>query len=182
MNNEQQGLLKRQFYILKWFVYHLTYYRILSQRYEEHNLKNEFWTLTIDAHLLRASVQWCMVFGSDTTNPTHWKRLFTKASEESHFRQELFTATCFDQDTWQEYWESMTGFRNKYAVHEFEFTKPVPDFAPALTVVHYYDNWMRNFTCPGTLQECPLISFEQSLRTSVVPLLEKVLKVTTEHC
>jgi hypothetical protein len=55
MNNVQQGLLKRQFYILKWFVYHLTYYRILSQRYEEHNLKNEFWTLTIGSGCMSGS-------------------------------------------------------------------------------------------------------------------------------
>jgi hypothetical protein len=165
------------------FIYHLIYYRVLLKGYREHQLQNEFWTLTIDAHLLRAVTNWCMVFGSDKSEPTHWKQLSITDSTELYkrFREGLFEATELKQHTWRQYWKSMVDFRNKYAVHrELEFKNPVPDFDPALAVVYYYDNWVRRFIRPDTLQEPPLESFALSLRKSVVPLVEKLLAVTGE--
>jgi hypothetical protein len=181
--NYEQPVFIHQFPIVKWFIYHLTYYRVLSMGYKEHQLRNEFWTLTIDAHLLRATINWCMVFGSDQSNPTHWKRL-TSAKPLAHYQSfyaGFFRETGFDQNRWSQYWESMTDFRNKYAVHrELEFKNPVPDFDPALAVAYYYDNWVRRVISPDRLEEPPLKPFALSLQKSVAPLVEKLLEVTGE--
>lgn len=177
----ESDVFKNQFAIVKWFVYHLTYYRILSKGYREHQLQNEFWTLTIDAHLLRAAIDWCMVFGSDKTNPTHWKRLSITDSKllNESFREGLFRATGLDRNTWQQYWKSMTDFRNQYAAHrELEFSSPVPNFDTALAAAYHYDDWVRRVISPDTFAEPTLKSFAISLQKSVVPLVEKLLEVT----
>ena len=181
--NYEPEVFRKQFPIVKWFVYDLIYYRALSKSYKEYGLQNEFWTLTIEAHLLRATIDWCMVFGSDTSNPTHWKRLFIIESDARYqsFREGLFNATGLDRDTWQEYWERMTDFRNKYAAHrELEFANPVPNFDTALAVAYYYDNWVRRVISPDTCAEPTLESFALSLHQSVAPLVEKLLEVTRE--
>jgi hypothetical protein len=116
-----------QFPIVKRFVYHLIYYRVLLKVYQARQLKNEFWTLTIDAHLLRAVTNWCMVFGSDKTEPTHWKQLSITGSRALYksFREGLFEATDLNPHSWRQYWKSVVDFRNKYAVHrELEFKQP----------------------------------------------------------
>ena len=182
--NYNQEVFKSQFPIVKWFVYHLIYYKALLNCYKDHQLQNEFWTLTIDAHLLRAAINWCMVFGSDESNLTHWKRLAVTELEECHknFREGLFKATGLKQDTWQQYWKSMTDFRNKYAAHrELPFTNPVPNFDTALAVAYYYDNWVRMIIYPDTFAEPTLELSALSLQKSVVPLVEKLSKVTKEH-
>ena len=58
----------RQFPLVKQFVHHLIYYRELVRVYRDLHLKSAFWTATIDAHLSRASLLWCMVFGSEGSN------------------------------------------------------------------------------------------------------------------
>lgn len=179
--NYESEVFKNQFAIVKLFVYHLTYYRVLLKGYKEHQLQNEFWALTIDAHLLRATINWCMVFGSDTNNPTHWKRLSITDSIllKEHFREGLFQATGLDQDTWRQYWESMTVFRNQYAAHrDLEFSSPVPNFDIALVVAYFYDDWVRRVISPDTFVEPILESFAISLQTSGVPLVGKLLEVT----
>jgi hypothetical protein len=129
-----RNVFMTQFEIVKMFIYHLTYYRTLRSGYEEYRLQNEFWTLTIDAHLLRAAINWCMVFGSDN-NQTHWKRLVKRSkSRVRSFREGLFQETGMDEERWKQYWESMTTFRNKWAAHRElrEFTDRVPIFDTAL--------------------------------------------------
>ena len=76
-----------QFPLVKRFLYHLLYYRTLHEAYIRNQLQSEFWTHTIDAHLLQALINWCMVFGSDGCNPTHWKKL---SLTQSHELQEGF--------------------------------------------------------------------------------------------
>jgi hypothetical protein len=140
-----------QFPIVKWFVAHLTYYRTLSNGYKEHGLQNEFWTMTTDAHLIRATMHWCMVFGSDS-NPTHWKRLVMQSERlAKSFRAGLFETTGLDRKYWQQYWKSMTKFRDKYAAHRElkEFADPVPNFDTALAVACHYDRWVRNIISPA---------------------------------
>jgi hypothetical protein len=160
----------------------LTYYRVLSKGYKAHPLQNEFWTLTIDAHLLRATTDWCMVFGSPK-NPTHWPRLSITDSQRINesFREGLFKATGLDQKTWTQYWKAITDFRNRYVAHcELEFSSPVLSFDTALIVAYCYDNWVRRVISPDTLDEPTLESFAISLQKSVVPLVEKLLEVTRD--
>lgn len=170
-----------QFPIVKLFVYHITYYRALSKAYHESKLENEFWTLTIDAHLLQATIQWCKVFGSDGCNPTHWKNLSQSQSKLLHesFREGLFLQTGLDQKVWKHYWEEILDFRNNYAAHSaLEFSKPVPSFDNALKVTYYYDNWIRKIILPDTFAEPFLESFASNLDVSVKPLINRLIEVT----
>jgi hypothetical protein len=84
--NFEQKVFMHQFPIVKMFIYHLIYHRVLLKSYQEHQLQNEFWTLTIDAHLLRAVTNWCMVFGSDKSEPTHWKQLSITDSKPHYIK------------------------------------------------------------------------------------------------
>ena len=172
-----------QFPIVKGFVYHLTYYRALLTGYRERGLQDEFWTLTIDAHLLRATINWCMVFGSDKTNPTHWKRLSAKESEKLYksFRSGLSQETGLNEQQWQRYRNSMVDFRNKYAAHrEWNFNNPVPNFDIALAVAYHYDNWVRNVISPDVFDEPPIEEFAISLYRSSTQLIGKLFGVTID--
>jgi hypothetical protein len=172
----EHKVFSNQFLVVKGFVDHLICYRVLWKGYQEHHqLQNEFWHLTIDAHLLCALTNWCMVFGSNT-EPTHWKRLSIADSKALHksFREGLFEATNLKQDTWRQYWKSVVDFRNKFAVHrEPGFSGRVPNFDMALTVAYYYDAWVREIISPDWVDEPPLESFAETLRNSMVPVVEK---------
>ncbi len=167
-----------QFPVVKRFVYHLVYYRTLSEAYSDSHLQNEFWTLTIDAHLLQAAIHWCMVFGSDGCNPTHWKKLLPDQSEtlRQNFCDGLFGQTDLTQQTWESYWRKIVDFRNDYAAHRaLEFSRPVPHFDMALKVACYYDNWIRNVISPDIFDEPPLEAFALTLTQSVQPLVKSSL-------
>ena len=62
-------LFSDQFLLVKRFLYHLFYYRTLHKEIQTHPVHSEFWTHTTDAHLLQASIYWCMVFGSMPKTP-----------------------------------------------------------------------------------------------------------------
>ena len=66
--NYNSDVFEEQFPLVKRFVHHLTNYRALHAAYVEYRIQSEFWTHTI-AHILQATINWCMVFGSDTRNP-----------------------------------------------------------------------------------------------------------------
>jgi hypothetical protein len=77
---------------------------------------------------------------------------------------------------YNQYWKSMTDFRNKYAAHrELNFINPVPNFDTALKVAFFYDQWVRKVIFPATIDEPPLESFAQSLEESAVPFVEKLM-------
>ena len=163
--------------IAKLFLYHLIYHRVISAAYKRNRMQDEFWTLTSDAHLLHANINWCMVFGADF-NTTHWKRLLLGHSRkhEQTFRDGLLLAIEMSADKWLRYWTSMKEFRDKYAAHrELGFAKPVPDFDTAFKVVLYYDQWVRIVISPDTIAEPSLYSFAQSLQKTAVPFIEKLM-------
>jgi hypothetical protein len=167
-----QDVFKNQFPIVKRFVYHVIYYRTISNGYQEHQLQNEFWTLTIDAHLFAATMNWCMVFGSDGCNPTHWKRLSKEQSKglTQSFRDGLFQELDLDKAAWDKYRNSFKDFRDNFVAHrELNFSRPVPYFDTALDVACYYDNWVRKIISPKKIisphncEEPPLEKFAMSL-------------------
>lgn len=119
-----------------------------------------------------------MVFGSDKSEPTHWKRLSISNSKElnTSFREGLFGATGLNLQTWERYWTGVVDFRNKYAVHrELEFNEPVPVFDTALAVAYYYDGWVREIISPTSVDEPPLELFAKTLCNSMVPVVERLL-------
>ena len=108
-------------------------------------LRDAFWTLTIDAHLLRAAINWCMVFGSDKHEPTHWKMLaianlgkLKKASTMGFLKRPVLMKRAGRNIR-----TKVTYFRNKFAVHRelAPETEPLPNFDGALQVAFYFDRW-----------------------------------------
>ncbi|MBM4274706.1 MAG: hypothetical protein FJ134_09655 [Deltaproteobacteria bacterium] len=167
-----------QFPIVKRFIYHLVYYREIYKVYNKHKLQCEFWTHTIDAHLLQAAILWCMVFGSDGCNPTHWKNLSKSNYDElkTSFRNGLPANTGLTLHEYHQYWEKMIEFRNKYAAHrELNFNKPIPNFDVALKIAYYYDNWIRGVISPDIFDEPPLQESASKLKLRVEPLFDVLL-------
>ncbi len=179
----QPEIFREQFPLVKYFVCHLTYYRVLNHQYREIGLKSPFWTFTIDAHLSRAVILWCMVFGTDE-NPTHWKNLSGTDAEHlrESFREALFRQTQFTPLTWNKYWKEMVSFRNEYvAHHELSYSKPVPYLDRALEVAYIYDRWIREIISPDVFEEPPLEKFVAQLHTAIKPLMAKLLAKTKQY-
>src|SRR5262245_14125825 len=136
----KQDIFIHQYDIVDRFIFHLIYHRTLFKAYKgyvESELQNEFWYMTIEAHLFAATMNWCMAFGSDGCNPTHWKHLSLNDREglAQSFREGLFQEIGLDEKHWRRYWKSMIKFRNEFVAHrELHFSDPVPNFDTALDV------------------------------------------------
>lgn len=183
-------IFREQFPIVKRFLYHLTCYRVLHSTYGDLDLASEFWTHTIDAHLLQACLLWCMVFGSDGCNPTHWKKLCDqdRIKLKSSFREGLYKNTELTQEKWDAYWNEMNDFRGGYAAHrELNYSKPVPIFKTAEEVAYYYDTWIRELISPDIFEEPPLKESVSLMQKEIMPLAmhylseTKLIKADTEQ-
>lgn len=162
---------KHQYAVLAGFVHHLAYYRVLSKVYSGQDRKSEFWTRTIDAHLLRAVIDWCMIFGADS-NEIHWKKVVATKTAQAKFRKHLFATTGLAGAQWKSYWLSMTKFRNNYAAHKTTqgTYPPVPMMDLALKIACAYDDWFRE-TIQATFRDPSLRQrYERLIRTSKQPL------------
>ena len=152
------------------FVKHLIHHRSLKPWLARAQFKSPFWGDTSDAHLLQACVCWCMVFGGDGANPTHWKQLSPDDSDalEESFRRGLCLSLRITAAEWKAYWEEMVSFRNKYvAHHELGNAQPVPILDRALEAALYYDDWIRKVIHPDILDEPPLRELIEKLRQNV---------------
>ena len=173
-----------QFSIVKRFAYHYVYYRELSQAYKESRLASSFWTHSIDAHLLEAVIQWCMVFGADGRNPLHWKHLSQENSEElqESFRRDLPEHTGITYFKFEQYWAEIKDFRDKYAAHrEPQYSEPVPDFSLALRVAYFYDAWIRKIISPDIFEEPALEESVAKLERALPSLLATFMTVTAQY-
>ena len=182
--NYDFDIFSYQFPLAKQLVYHITYYHQLHSLYARMRLKSEFWTHTIDAHLLQATIVWCMLFGSHGSNPSHWKKLTQTDSNELQrsFREGLFRETSLDKTHWDSYWKNMVRFRNEFAAHrESPFQGVVPDFGIALEVAFFYDRWIREVISPVPLEEPSLHSSAKELKTRTQPLLDRLLQDTQQY-
>lgn len=174
-------VFRKQFPIVKMFLYHLTCYRELHSIYQDLDLKSEFWTYTIDAHILQAVILWCMVFGSNGCNPTHWKKLCGQELEDlqDSFRKGLFKNTKLTQETWNAYWNDMNEFRSRYAAHrELNYSKPVPVFKTAEEVAYFYDEWIRKVIEPDVFEEPPLKESVLRMQKEIRPFAMHYLSET----
>ena len=68
----------REHAFLVEFIHQLAYFRKLSSAYDRLAVPSEYCTHTINAHLLRSTMLWCMVFGTDD-NEIHWKKVLPVA-------------------------------------------------------------------------------------------------------
>ncbi len=168
---------KHQYQVLAGFVHYLAYYRVLSKIYGDLSKKSEFWTRTIDAHLLRAIIDWCMVFGADS-NEIHWKRVVLDKASQTAFRKHLTTVTGMTGSKWKIYWLSMTKFRNKYASHKSVQGKypSVPMMDMALQVATGYDDWVRQKVYASFREPSLRDRYQRLIRTSPQSLTKAVRK------
>src|SRR5579872_1185766 len=118
------------------FALHLICFRVLKEQCQTYGLEHDpFWVMTINAHVLRAAILWCNVFGSYETSDLHWKKLSIQnsANVETSFREGVLKATKLDWAAWNVYWREFTDFRNQYAAHgDLDFRGKVPNFDIAL--------------------------------------------------
>jgi hypothetical protein len=148
-----------QYPLITQFMRHAIYRSELYDQYNLFKIKSEFWTATIDAHYLQAIIYWCMVFGADGCNPTHWKNLTNTASEElmDSFRNGLYKNTSLDEKSFQDYWKGINDFRGGYVAHrEIDFKGKSPIMQIAQEVAFFYDDWIRQVIYPASLREKPL--------------------------
>jgi hypothetical protein len=145
MKLDEELWATHQYQVLVSFVHHLAYYRVLKRCYNVSLAESEFWTLTIDAHLLRAIIDWCMVFGADS-NEVHWKNVAVDEETQNAFRSHLLAITGLTKEQWHGYWLDMTTFRNSFAAHKTITVNypPVPILDMAMLVATTYDDWFRN--------------------------------------
>ena len=142
--NINEELWQEHYQVLVSFVHHLAYYRTLKASYAALHQKSEFWKWTIDAHLLRAVIDWCMVFGTDD-NAIHWKKVAVDQQAQDSFRDRLLKVTRLTRTQWGSYWHDMIKFRNDYAAHRVvaQIYPTTPKMDTALLVVTTYDEWIR---------------------------------------
>lgn len=173
MRIDEELWAEQQYEVLVSFVHHLAYYRTLSEAYADLQVKSEFWKWTIDAHILRAIIHWCMLFGTDSSE-VHWKKVIADHSTQSTFRSHLLDVLGFTHDQWEAFWSSMTDFRNKYAAHRHPPYPPTPTMDTALRVVTTYDEWFRNSV--STIFDEPSLQerYDRLISTSADPLWHAV--------
>ena len=155
----------------------MIYYRELSNTYRQLDLESEFWTHTIDAHVLQATIYWCMVFGSDS-QPLHWKKLSESKEIQESFRQGLLNEINLTPEEWNHYWKSMNDFRNEVAAHHIiDFDGILPNLDVAKSVAYYYDDWVRDLVS-GSFSEPSLKTSANRLKQSVPSLINQLLEQT----
>ena len=141
------------------FARHLIHYRAIKSNPTLHWTRSWFWTDTCDAHLLQATICWCMIFGSRGQNEIHLQRLAVDQADElqQSFKSNLLSALRISESEWEAYWTEMLAFRNKYAAHrELGFKQPVPIFDRALEAAFCYDQWVREVIHPDMFDSPPL--------------------------
>jgi hypothetical protein len=151
-----EEVFKPQFDVVFFFVRQIAYYRGLWALRDNITGYKDFWESTINAHLLVASLAWCNVFGSRSSD-LHWTK--TPAGEmtdqlQEDFRQKILSEIGFSLEEWEKYQKRMMDFRNKFAAHVDiinPFKGPIPDFDPALQVAYAYQEWTKELIWPKYL-------------------------------
>ncbi|TAL33127.1 MAG: hypothetical protein EPN93_13900 [Spirochaetes bacterium] len=177
-------VFKSQFPIVKTYAYHYYIYKELISNYKELNISSEFWTLTIDSHLLQAVIMWCMVFGSDGCNATHWKNInkIDQCLMIKDFRKGLLEKLSITFNEWKKYWDEILYFRNNYAAHrELGFNKPVPFFDNTIKTAFFYDEWIRKIISPDVFEEPPLIESTTAFLKHISNFTKELLFITNNH-
>jgi len=180
MNANEELWTNHQYEILISFVHHLAYWRCSHDVYDRSGIRSELWTRTIDAYLLRAVIDWCMIFGADS-NEIHWKKVVRDESHQEVFRKRLLSDLGMTAAAWQDYWVGMTSFRNDFAAHRpAKSPHPsVPKMEAAFRAVIIYDDWLRGAMhnrYDFVLNEPILMDrYQRLLRTSLGPF-EKMIQ------
>jgi len=173
MDNYRKEIFAEQLPLVDRFARHLLHHRIIKSQLADHP-RSLFWSETCDAHLLQASIYWCMVFGSHGPNRTHLRHLAVDRADElqASFRARVLAALGIDEAEWRSYWAEMRSFRDRYAAHrEPGFNQPVPRFDRALEAAFVYEEWIRDVIRPDVVDGPALrqlfTEWEQSVTAEV---------------
>ena len=119
------------------------YYKIIGEHLNSLD-GFDFWTHTMNTHLLNSIVEWCKVFGIDS-NESHWKKICIDNNHtfEESIRQRILTHTGFTPEEWFDYWKNFCEFRNEYCAHRNpERTLPVPIMEKSFNAASAYFNFI----------------------------------------
>ncbi len=172
-------VLRVQYPLVQQFVLNAIYYRELHRAHSAAQMSSAFWIHTMDAHILQAIINWCMVFGAHGCNETHLKKLFNEDAKDiqNSFREHLFEQTELSEKDLNINWQSMTTFRNEYAAHrKLEIKCKAPKLDIPLKVAYSYDGWVRDIIKPDFLDFAPLSKYATNISKEVSPLIEKLLQ------
>ena len=147
-----EDILGKQLYCMHRFARMRTYSKEIRKRIDNIGCsKKEKWFLvvTLNSHLMMSVIDWCKIFGTDSSE-LHWKKAVITNSEKfkNEVRLKIYEATELSPKEWGDYRKEMTDFRNEYVAHYVEdYDGLVPKMDNALTVVFVFDEWLWKENC-----------------------------------
>jgi len=102
-----------------------------------------------------AAIEWCKVFGS-WDEDTHWTNVVPE-DEHDRVRADLLAHLRMAPEDWEEYWTSITDYRNKVVAHH-DLAATVlkyPHYDVALQAAHFMFGCLRDFADPDELGGIP---------------------------
>ncbi|MGG0747317.1 hypothetical protein ABE088_29015 [Priestia megaterium] len=184
INDDELKIIDQQNKILTNFILHYLSYKELYSKSEQLIGDKGFWKYSSDAHIMQCFNYWCMVFGSDKNNHTHWKRLsFNIDKGDGGFKVKLLNELKMNKSDWDSIWKDITSFRNKFTAHrDINYLKPVPYLDAAYKSVFIYDNWINEDILPFTdidnLRE-PLEEFADDYKKKIRETVKQLLDIPT---
>ena len=153
MAMERYRKLRRCLLLCSHFTRNLAYYRAGWEN-GELKRKDPFW-LTLNSDFLDICVlEWCKLFG-DYKDKYHWKKIVDAPDD---FKKEMFRKLGIEQINFDELWESIRSYRDKFVAHlDDEETGMIPKFDLALEmVIFYHENVKKAFKEEWQLTGLPL--------------------------
>lgn len=173
-------IFKRLYPVLQDFLYHYINYKEMIKVIDELPGEKEFWVRSCDANLKIAVTSWCMIFGAEKSNPTHWKRVCEQDKEDNikEFRKYILNKGNLNKYQWDKHWNQIVSFRNRFIVHrELDFNDSVPYLETAKKVAIWFDLWIREKIKPDYLDfetlERLSIRYADNIRNTLVNILNK---------
>jgi hypothetical protein len=169
-------ILEEQVDVLFKYTRSYVYYKVIKAHL--HSLNGfDFWTHTLNTHLLNSIIEWCKVFGIDS-NESHWKKicLNNKQTFEDSIRQRILMQTGFTPKEWFDYWESFCEFRNEYCAHRNpDRTLPVPIMEKSFNAASAYFDFIIDLI-PWDRHQDNLKELSNLFESEVNSVVEKNIK------
>jgi hypothetical protein len=142
--------------------------------------KQTFWIMTVNLLADAAAVEWCKVFGS-WDEDTHWTRV-APTDRHDEIRADLLQAIGLTQEKWEEYWNSIIGYRNQMvAHHDLDATVDrYPQYDVAIVAAHFMFDKLRTFADPDTLGGIPtsLDRWSQTVAANMSGIVRKAFEAS----
>lgn len=154
----QKEIFVEQYPLVDSFTKHLVCYRVIRSNLENLRQGTSFWSDTSTAHLLQASISWCMLFGSDGQNGTHWKKLdlgmaMSKRTFGNAYSRLSPSLRSSGSPTGKRWWifETTTAPTGRCVSNAL-----CQCLTSLWRSLFFYDSWVRDVIQPDVLDEPPL--------------------------